>query len=83
MLVFFFNFNLVIARESIHEGKRFASSTIVENLINERCRIIVFGTSGVQIAIVNTNSNGALFFINGNWIGNPFHQKNRIDETSV
>ena len=83
MLVFLFNHNLVIARESIHERKRFTSSTIVENLIYEQRRIIVFGTSGIQITIVNTKSNGALFFIDENRIGNPFHQRNGIDETSI
>ena len=72
MLVVFFYGNLVVSRESIHEGKRFASGTIVKNLINERCRIVVFWTSGVQIVIIDANSNSALFFINGNRIGNPF-----------
>ena len=72
MLVAFFNCNLVIAQESIHEGKRFASGTIVKNLIYEWRRIIVFGTSGVQIAIVNTNLDGALFFIDGNGLETHF-----------
>ena len=68
MLVVFFNCNLVIAWESIHEGKRFAPGTIVENLIYERCRIIVIGTRGIQISIINTNLNGALFLSTGTWL---------------
>jgi hypothetical protein len=42
MLVFFFYLNMIIARETIHEGKYFTSNTFINDLINEWGMIIMF-----------------------------------------
>ena len=36
--------NLIIAKESIHEGKNLMAHTFVYDLVNERRRVIFFGT---------------------------------------
>jgi hypothetical protein len=65
------NLNLVIARESVHEGESLVAGTIVDNLINERRWKVVLGTSVVEIAKVGANTDRSLFFVDGYRVGNP------------
>ena len=44
---------------------------VIDNLVDERCWEIVFGTSMINIAKVGADANSALFFVNGDRVGNP------------
>jgi hypothetical protein len=74
------NIDLIIARETIHQGEYFTPATVINNLVNEIGWIIFFGTSFVYIPIIYTNMNRALFFVNQNKIGHPISQSHRIDK---
>ena len=79
--VFFPDLYLVVSRKTVHEGKGFMSSACINNLINERCGEIVFGTHPIEVMKFCTNTNGTLFFIHGNRIRNPSGVRNGVDET--
>src|ERR1700722_16654553 len=49
--------DLIIAGKSIHKRKDFAAGTVIDNLIDERGRKIVLGTSFVNIPIIYKNAN--------------------------
>ena len=66
--ILFLDLNLVISRKSIHEGKDFMSGTCIDNLIDEQCGEIVFGTCPIEVAKVCANADGTLFLIYGNRI---------------
>lgn len=72
MLVLGLDMNLVIAGESIHKGKGLAFSIVVDDLINERCRVIMFLTSFIQFMKIGTHSNCSLLLVYWNEIGYPF-----------
>ena len=57
--------------------------TLVNDLVNERCGEVVFGTSLVQVAKVHADTDGALFLENGNWVGYPSGVFNGVNETSL
>ena len=44
LTVFFLDLDLVISRKPIHEGKDLMSGAHIDNLINEWCWEVVFGT---------------------------------------
>ena len=56
--------NLIIAGETIHEREDFTSDAIIDNLIDERGRKVVFWTSFIDIPIINAYRNGDLFLVN-------------------
>ena len=57
------------------------SSTCIDNLIDEGCWEVVFGTCPIEVMEVCANENGTLFFIHGNMIRNPSGVCNGINET--
>jgi hypothetical protein len=63
--------DLIITRETIHEGKSLMAYVVIDNLINERCWKVVFGTCVIEIAKVRADADSALFFVNGYRVGNP------------
>lgn len=73
MLIFRFRLNLFVSREYIHEGEYFTYGTIINDLINKYCRIVVFGTSFVQIMEVSPYSYSDLFFVDRYRVGYPFN----------
>ena len=77
------NNNLVVSREAIHKGENLVPCTLIYDLVNKWCGEVVFGTSFVQIAKVGTNTNGALLFEDGNWVGHPSGIFNGLNETSL
>ena len=83
MLISWEDFNLIISRETIHEQKNFKSGAIIDNLVNKGCRVVVLRTCLIKIPIIDTNPDGPLFLCNGNRIGNPFSQRDWINETIV
>jgi hypothetical protein len=64
----------------IHKRENYATNTIINNLVDKGCGVVVFGTSLVRILIINIDANGPLFLSNHNDIGNPFLQWDRINE---
>ena len=57
--------------------------TLINDLVNKWCGEVVFGTSFVQITKVGANTNGALFFEDGNWVRHPSGIFNGVNETSL
>ena len=56
------------------------SSACIDNLIDEGCWEVVFGTCPIEVTEVSENVNGTLFFIQGNMIRNPSGVCNGINE---
>ena len=81
MLLLGNNVDLIISRETIHEREDFTSGAIVDNLIDEGGRKVVFGTTFVDIPIINAYTNGALFLVNRDKIGNPVCESHRINKS--
>jgi hypothetical protein len=71
VLISWVDLNLVVARETVHEGKRFMSSTIIDNLVNKGHWKIVFGISMIEIMKIRTDTNSSLCFVNGDGVGDP------------
>jgi hypothetical protein len=71
VLIGWVDLNLVIARESIHEGESLMAGAVVDNLIDERRWEVVLGTCVVEIAKFGANANRSLFFVDGYRVGNP------------
>ena len=55
--------NLVVTREAVHERIYFAARTLVNELINEWRGVVVFWASSINVAVIDTDANGTLFFI--------------------
>jgi len=68
MLIFWLDMDLVISQKSIHKRKYFVPSTIIYNLVNERCGLIILWTFQIHIVEVIAHSNVALFFCDRNEI---------------
>ena len=79
-MTFFPDLDLVISGKSIHEGKGFMSGACIDNLIDEGCWEVVFGTCPIEVVEVCANMNGTLFFVHGNRIRNPSSVGNGVDE---
>ena len=73
MLISVHNFNLIIVREAIHEGKNNASGTVINFLIDIGSGKVVFWKSSVQIPKIDTNPNSTLFFVHKDYVGHPFN----------
>ena len=56
------NLNLIVPRESIHEGEGLMTRTSIDNLVDEWGRVIFLWTCFVQIAKIGANTYGDLFF---------------------
>ena len=82
VMILFLDLNLVISGKSIHEGKDLMSGTCIDNLIDEGCSKVVFGTLPIEIVEVCTNVDGTLFFIHRNRIRNPSGVRNGVNEVS-
>ena len=80
MLVLGSNVYLIIARETIHEREDFTSDTIINNLIDEGGRKVVFGTSFINIPIINAYVDCALFLVDRENIGNPVSESHWVNK---
>ena len=65
------NLDLIVAREPVHEGQGLMVGTVINNLVDERCWEVVFGTSMIEIMKFGADVNSALFFVNGDGVGDP------------
>ena len=79
-MIFFSDLDLVISEKSIHEGKGLMSSACIDDLIDEGCGEVVFGTRPIEVVEVYANADGTLFFIHGNRIRNPSGVGNGVNE---
>jgi hypothetical protein len=65
------NLDLVVTRETIHEGQSLVTCAIIDYLVNEGCWKVVFGTSVIEIEEVRTDTDSAMFFVNRDRVGDP------------
>ena len=63
--IFFLDLDLVISKKSVHERKGLMSGACIDNLIDEGCWEVVFGTHPIEITKVYANVNGTLFLFTG------------------
>jgi hypothetical protein len=66
----------------VNQGEDFTPSIVVNDLDDERGRIIVLRTRFIDIPIIYTNTDRTLFLIHRNKIGYPISQSQRIDKVS-
>ena len=81
VLVLGFYLYLVISWKTIHEREGLATCTFINDLVDEQCGKIIFGTSLFQIMEVGTYTNRALFFIDRHGVWHPLRQLYGVDET--
>ena len=81
MLVFWFDLDLIVARETIHKREYFTTRTCSYDLINKWCGVIVLRIGFVKVSKVRTNTTSPLLFINRDWVGHPLSQGNGIYKT--
>ena len=81
-MVFFPDFDLVVSGKTIHEGEGLMSSACIDDLVDERCGEVVFGTCPIEIMKICANVNGTLFFIHRNIIRNQNGVRNGVYEVS-
>ena len=58
------------------------SNTCIDDLIDEGCWEVVFGTCPIEVVKFCANTNGTLFFIHGNRIRNPSGVGNGANESN-
>lgn len=63
--------------------KNFTSGTIIDNLVDKWCRVVVLRIGFVKTPIIDTNPDSPLFLCNGNKIENPFSQRDWINKTNI
>jgi hypothetical protein len=55
------------------------ANKIIDNLVDEKCWEVVFGTSVIEIAKVRADANSALFFIDRDGAGDPWRVRDGVD----
>lgn len=75
--------NLVVTKKVVHKQINFTPSTVVDELVNERRRIIIFGTSTINVTVVNTNPNSALLLGHRDNIRDPVSERDRVNEPGL
>jgi hypothetical protein len=65
------NFDLVVTRETIHEGQSLVTCAIIDYLFDEGCWKVVFGTGVIEVMEFRTDTDSALFFVNRDRVGDP------------
>ena len=58
------------------------SDACIDNLIDEGCWEVVFGTCPIEVTKVGADVDGTLFFIHGSKIRNPSGVRNGVNEAS-
>src|ERR1044072_2976292 len=69
--VFRSHFDLIVTRETIHEGENLVLSGVVNQYINIRKWKIVFRTCSVQISVVHTHTHFTILVRYGHHVHNP------------
>ena len=63
MLISRENFNLIITRKTVHEGKNLTPDIVINDLIDKGSRIIILRKSSINITIINADAYSSLFII--------------------
>lgn len=63
--------DLVVSRESIHQGEGYMADKRIHYLIDKRCQKIIFRTCTIQIMEIYTYVDGTLFFGDRDWVRDP------------
>ena len=74
--------NLVVARKAIHKRIYLTPSMLINELVNERCGVVIFQAGSVDIAIIDTDANSILLFIHRDNVRDPIYEWDRVNETS-
>ena len=82
MLVCGYDIYLIISIETIHQREYFTFGTIIDDLVNEGGRKVVFRTSFVNIPIINAHEDCALFLVDWDKIGNPISESHWVNKAS-
>jgi hypothetical protein len=80
VLVFRNNIDFIISGETIHQKEDFTFGTIIDNLVDEGGRKVVFRTCFINIPIINAHVDGALFLVNRDKIGNLVSEIHRVNK---
>lgn len=74
------NIDLVVTRKSINKRKYLTPSIIVDKLVNEGSRIVIFRTCAIDVMIINTNPNSSLLFGHKENVRYPVYWWDRINK---
>jgi len=83
VLISWRDINLVITRETVHKRVYLTSGTLINELVNEGCGVVILGTGSINITVINTDPDGTLLFIHRDDIGNPICEWDGVDKTSL
>jgi hypothetical protein len=72
ILIYWMDLDLIVAKEPIHEVQVLMACIVIDNLVNERVWEVVFGTTMIAIMKFSADVNSALFFVNGDRVGDPY-----------
>jgi hypothetical protein len=65
------NLDLVVTRETVHEGQSLMTFAIVDYLVDEGCWKVVFGIGLIEVTEVHTDIDNVLFFVNKDRVRDP------------
>jgi hypothetical protein len=65
------NLDLVVTRETVHEGQSLVTCAIIDYLVDEGCWKVVFGIGMIEVTKVHIDTDSALFFVNKDRVGDP------------
>ena len=71
---------MIIPGEPIHEGQSLMSCASIDDLVDEWSGIILFRTSFFKLPKISANAYSALFFHDGNRVGNPGYIGDGVDK---
>lgn len=83
VLIWIPNLDLVVARETVHEGYKFMARAFIDDLINEWRRVIIFWACSIEVVIIIANIDGALFFVNRDGVRYPRYILDWVDEADA
>lgn len=82
MLIGGHDINLVVSRKAIHKRIYLTPSTLINELVNERCGVVIFWAGSINTAIIDTDMNSTLFFIHRDNVRDPICEWDGVNEAS-
>ena len=55
VLIRWCNINMVISRETVHKRIYLTFGTLINELVNEGCGVVIFWTGSINIMVINTD----------------------------
>ena len=71
MVVLRMDLNLIVIEKTIHKSKYFIFGALINDVINELSRVIIFRERFIQTPKAIKNANSLLFLVNWNYVGHP------------